>query len=142
MATTGPTTRPSLSFHKPCACTLDSSASCLRFLRILNPTDPLVTRKWRDFFPHLKRFRGRYESVVQIYRHAMHNTGSDFFLGHSDASSLRRFYLDSPTRHAQLYPGALLSQRAFSSSCSANNIRTQKRRHSQQSRQTRERQLT
>lgn len=48
---TGPTTRPALSLFKFRAHSLYPVAPCVRFLGVLNPANPLITRERRNVLP-------------------------------------------------------------------------------------------
>ena len=59
MSATSPTTMPTLSLYKLCACPLDPMDPRLWFFCGVNPTDPFIARKWCDILPYYLRHRSR-----------------------------------------------------------------------------------
>ena len=102
MNATSPTTRPTHSAFKFRECLFNTNTSGLYFFTRRDPTNPFVTSKRSNIFPHNSCCLVIHNNFSQILRHFMHHTINNFvhaiFFHFSNYSTSLWLYRKTRTR--------------------------------------------
>lgn len=82
MRTTWPAAWPALSVQKIFAEALDVLLSCLFFLDVGHPANPLIACDWREVIPRITECRIICQYFSQVRRYFMQDSGRDFLRCH------------------------------------------------------------